>query len=404
MNANTVSKQRGVNFKFTLLAFLYVTQYLPLAFFSVVLPVILRQAGVGYDKIGVLYLITIPWLLKFLWAPLVDKYGSKTIGHYKIWIIVMQTVLVFSCIMLSTLSPIDDFYQLLLWGSISCLASATQDIATDATAVNILDETQRSVGNGIQSAAGLLSHLLGGGVLLILYKYLQWKGCMIALASIIALPVIIVLMYKEINNPQAFYKTKKVHFIEFFHRKGMKRWILLLVIAIASISLSHGLLPPLLVDANWDNMKIAVSIALLGGLTGAASSIIMGKVMQKTTRKKALVYSILIQACLLSGILIPIYNEAHIGFSYLGITLSYFGYGLAVTALYTVNMDNCKKETAGSDYSLQDCIGNFGQIAIHPLALFFVGIFGYSRVIAVGIGFGVLAAIVVAKLFSHKTL
>lgn len=402
MSSSYFLGQRSVNFKFMLLCFLYISQYLPLAFFSVVLPVILRQGGVGFDKIGLLYLITLPWLLKFLWAPLVDKYGNSFIGHYKSWIIPMQLLLTLSCIMLSFISPVDNYNQLFFWGAISCLASATQDIATDATAVLLLDEKERSLGNGIQSAAGLLSHLLGGGVLLLAYNYLQWQGCMLILAIAVMLPLLLVLFYKEKTQPISSKNQSGIHFIAFFRRPGMKRWVLLLIIAISSVSLSHGLLPTLLVDKAWDNTQIALSIALLGGLAGALSSVFSGKMMQRITRKKALVLNLFVQALTLSGILLPIYFNQCFVISYIGISISYLGYGMAVTALYTINMDNCQPETAGSDYSLQDCIGNFGQIAINPLSLFCVGMFGYGTVVFAGIGFGLLAVMLVGRFVNFK--
>ena len=71
-DANTVKK-------LTLLGSLYLAQGLPDGFFRQTLPVMLRREGVSLEGIGLATLLMLPWGLKFLWAPLVDRYGLSLI-------------------------------------------------------------------------------------------------------------------------------------------------------------------------------------------------------------------------------------------------------------------------------------------------------------------------------------
>ena len=73
------------NQKYGTLLGLYVAQSIPMSFFSTVVPVIMRQEAYSLESIGLLQLIKLPWVLKFLWAPYVDRL-SPTINHYKRWI------------------------------------------------------------------------------------------------------------------------------------------------------------------------------------------------------------------------------------------------------------------------------------------------------------------------------
>ena len=64
---------------------LYIAQTIPMSFFSTVIPVMMRQENFSLSAIGLLQLIKLPWILKFLWSPMVDRHAVTT-GDYKRWI------------------------------------------------------------------------------------------------------------------------------------------------------------------------------------------------------------------------------------------------------------------------------------------------------------------------------
>jgi MFS transporter, PAT family, beta-lactamase induction signal transducer AmpG len=82
--------------KIGLLGSLYLAQGLPFGFFTQALPVMLRQSGSSLEEVGLSSLLAVPWALKFIWAPLLDRYWSTTFGRRRSWIVPMQlaTVLV----------------------------------------------------------------------------------------------------------------------------------------------------------------------------------------------------------------------------------------------------------------------------------------------------------------------
>jgi Na+/melibiose symporter-like transporter len=110
----------------------------------------------------------LPWSIKILWAPLVDRFGSAKIGHYRSWILPTQ---IFSVLILVTLSfirlshsakQIPYFY--FCTAALLNLTGATQDIATDALAVNLLKTDQQHWGNTFQVIGSRLGFIVGGGV------------------------------------------------------------------------------------------------------------------------------------------------------------------------------------------------------------------------------------------------
>ncbi|MBU1510288.1 MFS transporter, partial [Myxococcota bacterium] len=141
---------------------LYLVQGLPFGFFLFTYPLILRAQGLSLTKITFLSVVNLPWLVKFLWAPLVDRYFWPRLGRRTSWILPMQLGLAAS-LALTGLFAMD----LGINGLILCLLvvnffAATQDIAVDGLAVDQLTPAERGHGNAIQSASYKIG-MLGGG-------------------------------------------------------------------------------------------------------------------------------------------------------------------------------------------------------------------------------------------------
>ena len=77
---------------------LYIAQTIPMSFFSTVIPVMMRQENFSLSAIGLLQLIKLPWILKFLWSPMVDRH-ARTTGDYKRWI--FSSELIYAVLILS---------------------------------------------------------------------------------------------------------------------------------------------------------------------------------------------------------------------------------------------------------------------------------------------------------------
>ena len=80
-----------------LLFFLYFAQGLPFGF-QTELSSFLRQAGMSLTKIGLASLLALPWFFKWLWAPLVDRFGWPQFGRRKSWIVPVQVLLALVCV------------------------------------------------------------------------------------------------------------------------------------------------------------------------------------------------------------------------------------------------------------------------------------------------------------------
>src|SRR5690606_21877134 len=184
-----------------LLAALYVAQGLPSGLMAHALPVLLRQHGVDLVQIGLLKLLALPWLLKVLWAPWVDRLGGSPRGHRRGWILPLQA-LVAGLLMLLAWLPQERLFGPwlpLLLGLLRLinLAAATQDVATDGLTVRLLPERWRGLGNSLQVGGYKVGMLAGGSGLLLLADRLDWSWLMAALALLVVLLLIPALRFPE---------------------------------------------------------------------------------------------------------------------------------------------------------------------------------------------------------------
>ena len=183
--------------KVGLLGALYFAQGMPYGFQAKALPIYLRSHGVDVLTITFLEVLALPWMLKALWAPLVDRYGSERIGRRKSWIVPMQVGLVLTCVA-AAFVPIQGQLPLLLGLVLLMnLFAATQDIAVDGFAVDLLEPHELGGGNSAQVMGYKLGMLTAGGLLVWMIDVIHWRGLFLAMALLSLLVLGVVLMTRE---------------------------------------------------------------------------------------------------------------------------------------------------------------------------------------------------------------
>ena len=148
-----------------LLASLYCAQGLPSGLVAHAMPVLLRQHGVDLAWIGLLKLLALPWLLKVLWAPWIDRISSDRLGHHRGWILPLQSGVVGCLAVLALMDP-QALFGSALWMLLGTLllinlAAATQDVATDGLAVRLLPERWRGLLWALPLGSAFLCLLVG---------------------------------------------------------------------------------------------------------------------------------------------------------------------------------------------------------------------------------------------------
>lgn len=379
--------------KMTLLAGLYITQYLGLGFIVTAVPAIMRKNGAGLDEIGWIYALGLIWSIKFLWAPLIDRFGSKKHGHYRSWLIVLQSLLILSLIGAAFFDINSQLGILAVFFVLICTFSATQDIAADALAVTMLAPKERGLGNSIQVAGGLIGNMIGGGLVLIVYQWVGWTGSMLVLAFSTMIPLVNILMHEEQPAP-ADARAEKVGFkdmLRFFKRPGTGRWVPLLLSFSVGISIAYALLNPMLVDIGWSLEEIGVAVNIFGSVFSIIGAAVAGWLAQKIGRKQGMIWSSVLVGLSIFALFPAAQGGGNSLFIYAGIGLMLLAFGASSTILSTMIMDKSDPSAAGTDYTLQYSLSSIFGYILAGSALGLAESLNYTGILWIAIGTVVLS-------------
>jgi MFS family permease len=385
--------------KFSLLASLYVTQYLPIGFFFIAMPAILRSVGFSLEQIGMFYVVALPWVIKVLWAPLIDRYSLGRLGHYRGWLLLMQSLMVLSLLAMVPLSIQHHFGWIVFGALVYAALSATQDIAADALSVQILSPAERGLGNGIQMAGGFLGSLVGGGLTLVVYDWFGWSGIMLALAAVLALPLVQVWLYREQTatlETRAAARYRDV--FSFFRQLGMGQWMLILLLIYLASSLLVGLIQPLLIDKGWELARIGFVVNILANAVGIAGAMLTGVVIHRLGRKRALLLSFSVMALAMIGFLPIVTGPATTWLVVIVMSCFYVVYALSAGCVSTLCMDRCRPHCGGSDFTVQHSLSSVLGLVASGAGVALAGSVGYSAVILAAVALAAVTSLLIAWL------
>lgn len=367
--------------KITLLVALYFAQGLPFGFFTIVLPATLRQAGLPLTTISLVsVLLTLPWLLKFLWAPFVDHRGTR-----RAWLLSLQTSALIVAIAITQL-PLESSYVLLFAMAFTFnLIAATQDIATDGLAVRMLDARELGIANGIQVGAYRVGMMFGGGLLLKVYDLTDWTVTFAGMAGLIAITMIPVLVMRE-PSATGHLVPRTTELVFGWLRRLLTPGVLLLAALIFCYRFGDQMLTTLLVPFLTDRGLGLSGIAILKGWVGNAMSIVGallgGWLAFSTSRRNALLISGVGQVASFTLYVAIALGVGGISLLWVATIVEGLLGTMATVALFALMMDASDPEHAGTDYTLLACVvlivGMIANIAGASIA----EAFGYASAFA----------------------
>ncbi|MBP0020487.1 MAG: MFS transporter [Cyanobacteria bacterium SBLK] len=358
--------------KYGLLGSLYLSQFMPFWFLYQGLPVLFRQDGMALEAIGLLPLLLLPVSLKFLWAPLIDFYGFTRWGHYRFWIISFQLWVVGLTIFCSFLSIEANLPLLLGAMAFIAIGSGSQDIATDALALSLLQPEERGQGNAVQGIGGALGRTIGGGGMLILLNRWGWRVSLLTLAAMMLLALIPLLFHREKSSRSRRKRSRSSPFnlkrmargaiayckifIDACQRPGFKTWLLVIALATSGYNLSATMFSPLLVDLGLSLEEIGWLLGVFGMMMTILGSLAAGVTIANFGRKRSLLVAMSLTAIGILMKLLPTFGLTQPSILYFITSITFFGFGIMGTTTFTVMMDKSRQEMAGTDYTLQTSI------------------------------------------------
>lgn len=397
-----------------LLAVLYLVQGLPFGFQASALGPYLRSEGVSLTTIGLAGALATPWLLKALWAPLVDRYASARVGRRRSWILPMQVLLVLAsaacaAFPLSADAPLTPLLVLILAMN---LFAATMDIAVDGLAVDVLRERQLGLGNAIQVVGFKAGMLIGGGLLLWASRWIGWEGHFLAIAALVALGFVLTLTFDEPRHvsarageprDEAADETPTLREVIATLARSVRApgaaWVLL---AIATYKTGESLIDPMfsafLIDAGFAREQLGLWLGTYGMAASITGSIAGGLLASRIALPRALLVAGVLRALPLVGELVMAAHGAPSAGAVIAITLAEHLFGGALTtAMFAFMMWRVDRRVGASHYTLLAAIEVLGKTPFSLASGFVADHVGYVATFAVGVALSVLWVALVAR-------
>ncbi len=265
----------------TLLSF---SSGLPLGLVWIAIPTWLAQEGVDIKVIGLFTLAQAPWTFKFAWSPLMDRYALPVprLGRKLGWALATQVALLALTLWLARLSHHPDAVWII--GAVAlaiAFASASQDIAIDAYAVEVLRPEEQGVAVGARTALYRAAMFTAGGLAITLAGQWSWPAVFAVLATFYV-PIFIVTVTAPKPDeaaapaPRTLREAVWEPFVGFLgtHRA----WEILAFVVLYKLAdnLAGALVRPFLVQVGFDNIDVGVATATIGLIATLAGTFLGG--------------------------------------------------------------------------------------------------------------------------------
>lgn len=374
--------------RFRVITALYFTQYLGVGFLTIGLVAILRDGGTSLATLGLVQTIGLIWPLKFLWAPLVDRFGSRRHGHYRSWLVPLQLGLVVTLLALTPFAtPSDHLGPVMAICALFVLFSATQDIAADALAVRLLSEGDRGLGNGIQVGGNYLGSVVGGGLAVIVYDRWGWVPAILLLALLTATALGVVIGFREPERATPVRRAGLREVLSVFGQPGCRSWVLVVVpLYYIGAAVGYAIVSPALVDAGWSLTKIGVVSGAIASAPAVLAALGAGALTARWGRQRVLVLGGVLLAVATLGLVPLALGETSTVWTTVALCAFMAAYAVANVVVYTINMDFARPDSAGTDFTTLTSFALAVSFVAAAVALTAAAWIGYIGVLAVSIG------------------
>ena len=378
---------------------LYVGQSIISGVTFTALPSVLRDHGVSLDAIGLTYLAVLPWVLKFLWAPALERFRLPEKGPSRSRSIVLIGGLISATgLVLAGLIAPTNIWPIMAIFVVIAFAASTVDIACDGHAVESLHRRHHGWGNAAQVGGAYLGAAIGSGLFLVLVAQVNWAWSMIAMAALLSLLGLPFLLAPT-SKPEAM-RLHRPSIGQALRRTEMRRGLVLAAFYAASQKWGLFMLGPFLIDAGLDLTSLGTINGAGGMIVGFACALLGGACVRAWGSRSILILALVLQTAALSGLGFAAWtgNTPHWLLITLALASSSGILAVGFVALYAKFMELSDPRQAGIDFTLLQCtdalvsmIGGIGSgwIAQH---------FGYGACFGAAAAFTVLALPVVVLL------
>lgn len=242
---------------------------MPLALVWISIPDWMRDQGIDLRIVGLVTLAHAPWTFKVLWSPLLDRYVPPWLGRRRGWILVAQVALFVATLCLAGVGADPDApYVVIALAFAIAFASATQDIAVDAYAVDVLRKDEQAIAVGARTAVYRAAMYVAGALAITLTTWISWPMVNLLLALLYLPMMLVTLRAPEptlaIAPPPSLREAIWLPFLGFLSRHRALEILAFVVFYKLADNLAQSLQRPFLNDMGYDAIDRGLALGTVG--------------------------------------------------------------------------------------------------------------------------------------------
>lgn len=363
--------------------FLSFSSTLPLILIGSTLQAWYTVAGAKLFTIGMLTLIGYPYLFKFLWAPIMDRFAFFGLDRRRGWIFITQFSLAVGLGVIALLTPETHPRLLALVALIVAFLSASQDVCIDAYRVDVLNPSNRGFGAAVTNFGGRGAMLVGGAFALVMATEMGWRSTYFIMAGIMLVMMLITWWSPrtpEVKNAPASLRAAVVEPLRNFLRRDY-------VVAIIVFILIYKLCDALAFSLNltflyrgigFSLTEIALFYKVISLTALLFGSFIGGVYLQRLGMYKALLYFGILQTTAnLSYMVLAMVGKSYVLMA-MAVFTEYFCSGLSSVAFLVFLMSLCDKRYSASQYAIFSALMAVGRVLVGPEVAIMVEHLGWA--------------------------
>ena len=278
---------------------------LPLLLTISVLQAWMKEAGVDLTLIGMMTLVGLPYTLKFLWAPFLDRFTLPVLGRRRGWLFISQILLMISIWQLGTTNPAKNPMLLTFTAFLVTFFSASQDIVVDAYRREDLPDEELGLGSAIFINGYRVGMLIASGGGLIMADHMPFSMVYTLMALCMLPGVLTTLLTPEPPSPEGVPMNMKEAvvdpFVEYLKRKDALWMLVFILLYKVGDSMAGAITTPFYLDIGFTKTQIGAVVKLFGFWATLAGSLAGGVIMLKLGINRSLWIFGILQATSTAG-------------------------------------------------------------------------------------------------------
>ena len=329
---------------------------LPLALIGTTLQAWMTTENVDLRVIGIFSLVGLPYTLKVLWAPIMDRFTLPWLGRRRGWIVLTQLLLALAILALGLSSPSTMPWVVASLALTIAFCSASQDIVIDAYRADVLQEKELGAGAATTVVGYRLALLTSGAIALIVSDFLPWHLIYLILAGLMLANTLFTFTAPEpaerVIPPKTLKDAVWEPLLTYFRRSGAVEMLVFIMVYKLSDAIAGAMTTPFLLELGFSRTDVGTVNKAFGLLSTVLGTLVGGSVIAKIGINRSLWIFAFLQALphLAFTVLALIGKNYYAMVAAIGLENLFGGMGTAAFVAFMMRL--CDKRFTATQYAL----------------------------------------------------